>query len=150
MLFALLMLLSATNSAFADEGPTNINDKGYAIEGYDVVAYFKQSKPVQGDVQHSFQWNHGIWLFSSKENLVLFKENPEKYAPQFGGYCAYAVAKDNFAPIEPEQWSIVDGRLYLNYNARISKRWKKKRDFYIDKANGNWGELLVEALENIK
>ena len=146
----LLLLLSASFITFADEGPTNINDDGHAINGYDTVAYFTESKPVKGDEKFSYDWNYGKWLFSSQENLDLFKENPEKYAPQFGGWCAYAVAKEGFAPIEPDQFSVVDGKLYLNFNKKISHRWNKKRDFYIEEGHANWGELLEEALDNVE
>lgn len=149
LLFFVAPLL-AVSAAQADEGPTNIDNNGHAIEGYDVVAYFTQSAPVKGVKQYSYRWNYGTWLFSSAENLAIFKESPEKYAPQYGGYCAYAAAKGGFAPIEPDHWVIRDAKLYLNYNARINKKWNKKHEFYIKKADVKWPELLDEALENVE
>ena len=148
--FALVLLFSMSAATFADEGPTNVDDDGFAIKGYDTVAYFTESKPVKGSEEYAYDWNHGKWLFSSQENLDLFKANPEKYAPQFGGYCAWAVAREGFAPIQVEQWSIVDDKLYLNFNKKIAKRWNKKRDAFIEAGHKNWPELLEEALENVE
>jgi len=148
--FALILLFSVSAATLADEGPTNVDDNGHAIKGYDTVAYFTENKPVKGDEKYSYEWNYGKWLFSSQENLELFKANPEKYAPQFGGWCAYAAAKEGFAPIQVEQFSIVDDKLYLNFNKKINKRWNKKRDFYIEAGHKNWPELLEEALDNVK
>jgi len=106
---------------------------------------------VKGNEAISYEWNHGVWLFSSQANLELFKEAPEKYAPQYGGYCAYGVAKGSFAKVDPEQWTVLDDKLYLNYNKRINKRWAKKRDEYIVTGDKNWfGDLLEEAKASVK
>jgi hypothetical protein len=87
-----------------------------AIGGYDPVAYFKESKPVKGQDQFTFVWKDATWKFSSAENLNDFKATPEKYAPQFGGYCAYGMSENHKAPTSPDAWTIVDEKLYLNYN----------------------------------
>ena len=115
-----------------------------AIEGYDPVAYFTESRPVKGDSQFEYKWKDANWRFSSAENLALFKENPEQYAPQFGGYCAYAVAKNTTASIDPSQFAVVDGKLYLNFNAAVSKKWNANRDNFIVDANNNWPKLLAQ------
>lgn len=146
--FISLALLSL--SVLADEGPTYTNKKGIAIKGYDTVAYFTQNAAVAGSDEFKTEWNHATWLFSSQEHKDLFEANPEKYAPQFGGYCAYAVAKDSFAKIDPSQFTVLDGKLYLNFNARINKKWLKNRDQFIIDANENWPGLLEEALDNVK
>src|SRR5688572_20851360 len=86
-----------------------------AIQGYDPVAYFKNSKPVQGKKEFSYSWKDATWNFASQENLEDFKNNPEKFAPQFGGYCAYGVADGHKAPTSPDAWTIVGDKLYLNY-----------------------------------
>lgn len=117
---------------------------GYAIRGYDTVAYFTESKPVKGLKQFQAQYNEATWLFSSQENLDLFKENPEKYAPQFGGYCSYAVANNTTASIKPEFFTVLDGKLYLNYNKTVNNRWLKKKEQYIGEANENWPHLLAK------
>jgi YHS domain-containing protein len=130
---------SALSLAGGEVNTTYFGNK--AIEGYDPVAYFKEKKPVEGKDAYSHEWNDAKWLFSSAENLKLFKENPEKYAPQYGGYCAYAVAKGKTAGIDPDQWTIVDGKLYLNYSASVNKKWLGKRDQFIIDADKNWPEL---------
>jgi YHS domain-containing protein len=112
-----------------------------AIQGYDAVAYFKDAKPVKGKNEFTYKWKDGVWYFSSQENLNDFKANPEKYAPQFGGYCAYGVADGHKATTSPDAWTIVNGKLYLNYNKDVRELWKKDQDGYIKKANRNWPEV---------
>ncbi len=113
-----------------------------AIEGYDSVAYFTESKPVEGSSDFEYEWQGATWRFSSAENLALFKSDPEKYSPQYGGYCAYAVAIGKTAGIDPSQWSVVDGKLYLNYSKDIQEKWLSQRDSYIQQANANWPGVL--------
>jgi len=115
--------------------------KGYAVNGYDVVAYFKDGKPVEGKKTFLYQWNDAFWLFSTKQNLDSFSHNPEKYAPQFGGYCAYGVSEGHKAPTEPDAWTIVDGKLYLNYNKDVQQLWKKDIPGRIKKAEENWSKV---------
>jgi len=148
--FIALTLASALiQNAFAGDGPTYTNKQGYAIKGYDTVAYFTQSKAVKGLKELHYTWNHGVWLFSNAVNMALFKANPEKYAPQYGGYCAFAAAKGSLAKVDPTQFSVLNGKLYLNYNTRIQKKWTKQRDKFIQLGDQNWPSLLVEAKENI-
>ena len=139
-LVSLVFLVFAAHSIAGDQvNTTYFGNK--AIEGYDPVAYFTEQRPVKGDSDFSFEWRDAKWLFSSQENLDKFKENPERYAPQYGGYCAYAVAKGKTAGIDPDQWTIVDGKLYLNYSASINKKWLEKRDQFIIDGDQNWPEL---------
>ncbi|MBK9338027.1 MAG: YHS domain-containing protein [Lewinellaceae bacterium] len=114
--------------------------KAGAIKGYDPVAYFNQNKPVKGKADLTYDWNGARWHFASAENRELFKQHPEQYAPQYGGWCAYGWAQGYPAKIEPEAWSIVDGKLYLNYNLSIQADWKKKQAEYIKTAGKNWAE----------
>ncbi|WP_291131633.1 YHS domain-containing (seleno)protein [Flavobacterium sp. UBA7682] len=116
------------------------NKKG-AINGYDAVAYFTESKAVVGDTKYSTKWKEATWYFSSKENLTAFKANPEKYAPQFGGYCAYGTSQGHKAPTDPEAWTIVDGKLYLNYNKDVKKKWSKNQKELIEQANAEWPKI---------
>jgi YHS domain-containing protein len=111
---------------------------GNAIYGYDPVAYFIESKPVKGTEQFSFNWNNANWIFSNQQNLDSFKLNPGKYAPQYGGYCAYGVSEDHKAPTDPEAWTVIDGKLYLNYNPKVKEYWNKNRKKRIEDANRNW------------
>ena len=112
-----------------------------AIHGYDPVAYFNESKPVKGDPKYSYTWNSADWHFANQKNLDAFKANPEKFAPQFGGYCAYGLATGHKAPTDPEAWLIADGKLYLNYNKDVQKMWKQKQAEYIETANKKWPEI---------
>lgn len=115
---------------------------GVAIKGYDPVAYFTEKAPVKGKAEFSFSYQDATWHFSSAANLAAFKSDPAKYAPQYGGYCAYAVAKGSTAKIDPKAWKIVDGKLYLNYSSSIQKKWEKDVPGYIKKADANWPKVL--------
>ena len=113
-----------------------------AVSGYDPVAYFTEGKPVKGTPQFSIDHAGVEWRFSSQQNLDMFVANPQKYAPQFGGYCAWAVAHNTTAKADPTQWSVVDGKLYLNYDAEIQSRWIKDKMTYIERGNRHWPSVL--------
>ena len=113
-----------------------------AINGYDTVAYFTVGKPVKGQDALAIEWMGAKWKFSTQAHLDLFKANPEKYAPQYGGYCAYGVVQDNLVKVEPEQFTIRDGKLYLNYDASVQKKWEQDVPGFIVKANQNWPSVL--------
>ena len=122
--------------------PPVFSASGVAIRGYDPVAYFTDGKPVRGKAEFAHVWNGATWHFASAENRDRFKAEPAKYAPQYGGYCAYAVSKGYVAPIDPTAWRIVDGKLYLNYNADIQKTWASDIPGYIGRADANWPKVL--------
>jgi len=109
-----------------------------AIQGYDVVAYFNESKPVKGKKEFLTNYAGETWHFASADNLKSFQTSPEKYMPQFGGYCAYGMSRGYKAKTDPEAWTIVDGKLYLNYNLEVRKIWNEKQGEFINKANTNW------------
>ncbi|WP_446751434.1 YHS domain-containing (seleno)protein [Vibrio sp. S9_S30] len=114
-----------------------------AISGYDAVSYFEASEPQKGSSNHIIEYQGADWYFASKENLEKFIQNPEKYAPQYGGYCAWAIAfKNDTAPSDPLQWTIVDGKLYLNYDADIKSRWEKDIPGFIREGDKNWSTLV--------
>jgi hypothetical protein len=117
---------------------------GDAIRGYDPVAYFNEGKPVQGTDDLTFVWKDATWKFASEANLKSFKEDPEKFAPQFGGYCAYGMMKGYKAPTSPDAWTIVDGKLYLNYNKDVRSLWNEKQQEYIATAVKNWPTVKSE------
>jgi len=123
---------------------TNCDKHCHAVHGYDVVAYFTDAKPMKGKKEFSHQWNDGTWLFASQEHLDMFKADPEKYAPQYGGYCAWAVNLGTTADISANAWKIVDGKLYLNYNKIIKKVWQTVPNT-IERADGNWPDMLKKA-----
>ncbi len=114
---------------------------GKAIKGYDPVAFFKASKAVPGADSLAYEYKGAKWLFSSRENLELFKASPDQYAPQFGGYCAYGTAEGHKAPTQTDTWSIVDGKLYFNYNQKVKSLWVKDQPALIEKANVNWPQI---------
>ena len=136
--FLILTLLAAmTLFAKDDVLPHIYQDDGVAVKGTDVVAYFTDNKQVDGVPEYTYTWKGAKWQFASQEHLDLFKANPEKYAPQYGGYCAYAVAKNGTASITPRNWKIVDGKLYLNH-AFAHWLWKRHIPDNIEKADNNW------------
>ena len=113
-----------------------------AILGYDTVAYFTEGKPVKGQDALVYEWMGAKWKFASQAHLDLFKASPEKYAPQYGGYCAYGVSQDNLVSIEPDKFKVEDGKLYLNYNADVQATWLKNTAGYIKLADAKFAGLL--------
>ena len=113
-----------------------------AVGGYDPVAYFTQGKPVEGSKEFSTRWMDADWRFASAENRDLFLAAPEKYAPQYGGYCAWAIAQGKTASGDPKFWKVVDDRLYLNYDQDVQQRWEKDIPGFIASADRNWPAVL--------
>ena len=135
-------LFFCATSAFAGKvDPVYKNGSGLAIRGYDPVAYFTQQKPVKGSEQFNYSWMGATWLFTSPENRDQFAANPTQYAPQYGGYCSYAVSKGHTASIDPEAWRIVDGKLYLNHSKGVQKTWQQDVSGNIQKGDQNWPGL---------
>ena len=132
----------ASAIVLAQAGPAVYQENGIAIKGTDPVAYFRQGQPVTGSTQFTYQWGGATWRFSSAENRDLFAANPERYAPQYGGFCAWAVSQGYTAPIDPTAWKIVDGKLYLNFNQRVQNRWSRDIPGNIAKADRNWPGVL--------
>jgi YHS domain-containing protein len=141
--FALWLCLVSMNTLAIDEIYTGFFSSS-AIKGYDTVAYFTQEKAVEGNKKYQYQWKGAKWLFSSQKNLDLFAVSPDKYAPQYGGWCAYAVSQNTTASIEPDLFTIVDDKLYLNYNRKINKKWLNNQAQYIVDADKNWPKILSE------
>ncbi len=115
---------------------------GAAIRGYDPVAFFTEGKPVEGSRQFTHQWKGATWRFASAQNRDAFAVAPDKFAPQYGGYCAYGVANGYTVSTVPEAWSVVGGKLYLNYSLGVRADWLKDVPGYIRKADGNWPKAL--------
>lgn len=115
-----------------------------AIRGYDPVAYFSEHRPVKGDPGISHSWNGAVWYFSSEKNRAAFASAPESYAPAYGGYCAYAVANGYTATTDPDAWSVVEGRLFLNFSQGVKQRWEKNTGGYIENADANWPGVLAK------
>lgn len=113
-----------------------------AIGGYDTVAYFSKKKPVKGSEKYQTKYKSVVWQFSNLENLKKFKLNPKKYAPQYGGYCSWAVAKNKTAKGDPLQWSIYNNKLYLNYDKKIQNKWLANKKQFIKDADKNFPGVL--------
>lgn len=113
-----------------------------AAGGYDVVAYFTEGRPVEGRSEFTTEWKGATWRFASRENLEAFKVDPEAFAPQYGGYCAYGVSEGYAVKGEPEIWKIVAGKLYLNYSKAVQKSWEEDIPGHIAKADANWPKVL--------
>ncbi len=148
---AVLLVSLAIVSAMAAE-PINTLEKsgffgyepsGVAIRGFDTVAYFTDDKPVEGSDKFTTEWQGAIWKFASQEHLDMFRENSGKYAPQYGGYCAYGVAQDSLVKIEGDNWTIVDDKLYLNYDDNLQEKWEKDIYGFIEEANNKFEPLLT-------
>lgn len=141
MIFLLLALLAASFAFAQNSGKKAVfSTKNGAIKGYDPVAYFTDGKPVKGDPGITFDWHGAAWHFATAAHRDLFIGNPEKYAPQYGGYCAYGWAQGYAVKIDPEAWAIVDGKLYLNYDLGVQADWNQKQAEYIQKADQNWAK----------
>lgn len=116
---------------------------GVAIRGYDTVAYFTEGKAIKGNPDINTSWRGASWHFASAKHRDLFIADPEQYAPQYGGYCAYGVAVDSLVKIEGDRWDIVDGKLYLNYDKKLQSKWRKAIPSYIKTANQKFNGLLA-------
>ena len=139
LLFISTLFLAACSSR------SNIyNTKDGAINGYDPVAYFTEGKPVKGNKEFVHSWNNAEWHFASKKNQEDFAQNPEKYAPQYGGYCAFGCSEGHKAPTDPDAWTIVDNKLYLNYDTSVKALWSKDIPGHIKKADSNWPRVSSE------
>jgi hypothetical protein len=139
-----LLVVSLAVSLFAIEPVNKSLLGGLAIKGYDPVAYFVDSKPVKGSKEFEHKYMNATWRFATAANRDAFAKEPEKYAPQYGGYCAYGVSKGYAVGVDPEAWKIVDGKLYLNYDKDVQKAWMQDIPGRIKKADANWPKILSE------
>ncbi|MCC7307546.1 MAG: YHS domain protein [Acidobacteria bacterium] len=126
----------------------NIDGEGVALKGFDAVAYFAVEKAVEGSPRYEYAWHGAKWLFANAANLEKFKQNPEAYAPQYGGYCSYAVSKGYTADGDPNAWKIVDGKLYLNYNLEVKEMWETDQQQNIKKGEEHWVEFKTKKPEH--
>jgi len=128
--------------------PVNRSSDGLALRGYDAVAYFSEGAAVEGRAEFAHQWNGARWLFKSAENRDAFAREPEAYAPQYGGYCSYAVAHGYTADADPQAWKVVGGKLYLNYNADVRLLWEQDIPGFLQKSEQNWPQFLKRKPEH--
>ena len=126
----------------ASKNLLNLDKTGVAIQGYDPVAFFTDSKPVKGDQKFLVKHDGAIYFFASKEHKDLFKANPAKYTPEFGGYCAYGVSRNKLVEIDVDAFQIVDGKLLLQYSKGVRDDFNKDTKGNLAKADANWVGLL--------
>ena len=141
---ALFAVIAAASAVAATPAPAVSAEEGIAIRGYDPVAFFTTGTPQKGSPEHASEYEGATWHFASAENLAAFKNDPTRYAPQFGGYCAWAVSQHYLAPGDPEYWKVVDGRLYLNANARAKELWEADQADAIKRGHANWPAVLTD------
>ncbi len=136
MLAALLL-----HTGLQAQSASIFHQQGTALHGYDVVAFFTDSTAVAGKTEHHYEWQGVTWLFASKAHRDAFAADPVHYAPQYGGFCAYGTAGGYKAPTQIETWTIVDGKLYFNYNAKVKALWSKDIPGLVNKADLNWQKI---------
>ncbi|MGN6098313.1 MAG: YHS domain-containing (seleno)protein [Bosea sp. (in: a-proteobacteria)] len=143
LLLRALAVIPATAAAAAKAHRVNTlgSPDGVAIGGYDPVAYFRDGGPRLGKPEFSLRHGGATWHFASAEHKALFAADPERYLPAYGGFCAYGTSRGYLVKIEPEAWSIVDGKLYLNYDLGVRTTWLRDRAKYIGRADRNWPRL---------
>lgn len=144
-LFAAAFLAAVPITAQAADKPEIYTSwrNDLAVQGYDVVS-FHAGKPLKGKTDFATLYKGAKWRFNTQGNLDLFLTNPEAFAPQYGGYCAWAVAMGKLAPGKAEHWHVEDGKLYLNYSTRVKKRWDALREQFIADGDENWPVILVD------
>ncbi len=140
IIFSVFMFFALGLTAQTSKEAQVFTTKEGAIKGYDPVSYFTIGKPEKGIKTISHSWQGSTWYFASESNKKLFVANPEKYAPQYGGYCAYGWAQGYAVKIDPNAWAIVDSKLYLNYSKGVQKDWDKDREGFIKKADANYAK----------
>lgn len=137
-----IALTVVTTRATAPKPAINKGADSVAVKGYDAVAYLVSGKAIVGSAKFEYSWSDATWRFSSAENRKRFTRDPTRYAPQFGGYCAWAISRGYTADVDPEAFQIVDGRLYLIYSKSVQMRWDQDIPGNIAKAEANWPAVL--------
>lgn len=141
ILLAASLATGVASLSAGEEQAVNRDRTGLAIDGYDPVAYFVEGKPIRGVAEFEHTWNGTKYRFASAANRDRFAKDPEAFAPQYGGFCAYAVSRGYTADIDPVAWAVVDGKLYLNYSVRVQRTWEGDVPGNIRKADANWVTL---------
>ena len=139
-LLGIILAAAAVLPAMASQGMVATGPDNVAIKGYDTVAYFTDGQAMKGKSEFAYTWNDAEWHFANAAHRELFAEDPERYAPQFGGFCAMGLSMDKKAAADPTAWTIVDGKLYLKFSASTRDRWRTDEAANIKKAEANWAK----------
>lgn len=128
----------ALSSGSSPRAAVNVDTDNVAIHGYDTVAYFTEGRAAKGKSEFGHEWQDAQWHFANATHRDLFIANPERYAPRYGGYCTLGLALGEYSDVDPEQWTIIDGKLYLNKNAAIRDQFRKGPEHYLFLSEANW------------
>ena len=137
-------LLGMFASGAIAEDLINARPGGLAVKGYDVVAYFTEERAIEGSEDYEHEWRGVRWRFSTPEHLAVFEGSPESYAPRYGGFCSGGMALGNRAPIDPEAFAVIDGKLYLNFSKAVASDFVASSDDKIEQANANWETMNAQ------
>ena len=137
-LAAIAVAATMATSAFAAGNDVNVTSTDLALRGVDPVSYFTEGGPLDGQVNITAEHNGAIYRFVSEETKALFEADPEKYAPQYGGFCAFGLANGFKFDGDPDVWEIVDDKLYLNLSPAVQERWQEDIPGFIDSAEDQW------------
>lgn len=141
---AAAIIVSIATALAQPKTALNTGSGALAVKGYDVVAYVTDGVALSGRAEFEYRWNGAVWRFTSAAHRDAFAQQPDRYAPQFGGYCAWAVSRGYTADIDPEAWKIVNGKLYLNYSKRVQRMWEQDMTRNIAKGEANWPAVLTK------
>jgi YHS domain-containing protein len=147
---AALVALAAAPAVAEKKELVNVNAAGVVVDGYDVVAYFTDGKPVMGAAEHASAFGGATYWFASAEHKALFDGDPAKYAPAYGGFCAYAVSRKGLRPIDPAVFHFVDGRLFLQHTKKAYDLFEKDEKGNTVKADANWPKLVEKKAAKFK
>lgn len=142
MVCAISIGCASQSQALDDSYLVYVADDGVILEGYDVVSLSTEGRQVTGSQRHKTSYHGAYYLFASRDNQKLFEANPDKYRPQFGGHCSMAMAMGKLEPGDPNTWSILDGRLVVQRNAKAKMMWERNPQGNLNKADGNWPTIL--------
>lgn len=142
---ALILPIAGTGPHPADaHEPQIFAPGGVALNGYDPVAYFTTGRPVKGSPEHALMWRGATWYFASDESQESFEMNPLAYAPQYGGYCAYAMTRGDLMPTAPEAFAVAGGRLYLTFSTEVRAIWAQDIAGNVARADAHWPEVMTK------
>ncbi|MCC2606343.1 YHS domain-containing (seleno)protein [Planctobacterium marinum] len=146
LVWCFALLFSAASAADEPVYRSFFGDE--AIDGYDTVAYWTDSQAIEGKKEFTYEYKGAKWRFASQSNMQLFIADPEKYLPEYGGYCAWAMADDRLASVDGEAWTLFDGKLYLNYNKSVMEDWREQKALFVEQGNGFYKERFPEQAQS--
>ena len=142
-------VLAFAGSVFAADIDINADENDIALHGYDPVSYFTAGEPAKGSYEYTATYKNAIFKFSTADNRDSFRADPARFAPQFGGFCAFGTAMEKKFDGDPNAWKVVNNKLYLNLNKDVQKRWLTDVPGYITTANSAWPQIKNFAADDL-